>query len=85
MELSDLRIFLAVARTHGITQAALELHTAQSSVSARIHALEKELGARRHARGVELTNAAGNRCRTPSASATIIRLAMTNNGPAGSS
>ncbi|MGV9385096.1 LysR substrate-binding domain-containing protein [Nonomuraea sp. NPDC003707] len=60
MELSDLRIFLAVARTGGITKAAQELHTVQSNVSARIHALEKELGAplfRRHARGVALTNA----------------------------
>ncbi|MER5530389.1 LysR substrate-binding domain-containing protein [Streptomyces sp. NPDC002677] len=60
MELSDLRIFLAVARTHGITKAAQELHTVQSNVSARIHALEKQLGAplfRRHARGVALTNA----------------------------
>lgn len=59
MELSDLRIFLAVARTHGITKAAQELHTVQSNVSARIHALEKELGVplfRRHARGVALTN-----------------------------
>lgn len=60
MELSDLRIFLAVARTRGITKAAQELHTVQSNVSARIHALEKQLGAplfRRHARGVALTNA----------------------------
>ncbi|MEU1513852.1 LysR substrate-binding domain-containing protein [Streptomyces sp. NPDC005811] len=59
MEVSDLRIFLAVARTNGITKAAQELHTVQSNVSARVHALEKELGAalfRRHARGVALTN-----------------------------
>ncbi|MGW2965153.1 helix-turn-helix domain-containing protein [Streptomyces sp. NPDC001220] len=32
VELSDLRIFLAVARTHGITKAAQELHTVQSYV-----------------------------------------------------
>ncbi|NEB03359.1 LysR substrate-binding domain-containing protein [Streptomyces sp. SID13726] len=60
MEVSDLRIFLAVARTNGITKAARELHTVQSNVSARVHALEKEVGAplfRRHARGVALTNA----------------------------
>ncbi|MFI7102310.1 LysR family transcriptional regulator [Streptomyces sp. NPDC050161] len=59
MELSDLRIFLAVARTRGITRAAQELHTVQSNVSARIRALEKQLGAplfRRHARGVALTH-----------------------------
>nr|WP_275424863.1 LysR substrate-binding domain-containing protein [Streptomyces sp. SID13726] len=55
-----MRIFLAVARTNGITKAARELHTVQSNVSARVHALEKEVGAplfRRHARGVALTNA----------------------------
>ncbi|WP_274918544.1 LysR family transcriptional regulator [Streptomyces sp. WZ-12] len=59
VQLSDLRIYLAVARTRGITRAAQELHTVQSNVSARIHALEKELGAplfRRHARGVALTS-----------------------------
>ncbi|WP_433519283.1 LysR substrate-binding domain-containing protein [Nonomuraea sp. CA-143628] len=58
MELFDLRIFLAVAHAHGMTKAAQELHTVQSNVSARIHALEKELGVplfRRHARGVVLT------------------------------
>lgn len=60
MELSDLHTFLAVARTGGITRAAAELHAVQSSVSARIAALEKDLGAvllRRHARGVALTPA----------------------------
>ncbi|MDA3630095.1 LysR substrate-binding domain-containing protein [Saccharopolyspora sp. WRP15-2] len=60
MELSDLRIFVAVARTGGITRAAAELHTVQSSISARIAGLERELGAtllRRHARGVALTSA----------------------------
>lgn len=60
MELSDLKIFLAVARTNGITKAAQDLHTVQSNVSARIQSLEKELGValfRRHARGVTLTTA----------------------------
>jgi DNA-binding transcriptional LysR family regulator len=60
VELSDLRIFLTVARTNGITKAASELHTVQSNVSARIHALEKQVGTplfRRHARGVALTSA----------------------------
>ncbi|MDA3642611.1 LysR substrate-binding domain-containing protein [Saccharopolyspora indica] len=60
MELSDLRIFAAVARAGGITRAAAELHTVQSSVSARVAGLERELGAtllRRHARGVTLTAA----------------------------
>jgi DNA-binding transcriptional LysR family regulator len=58
VELTDLRIFLAVARTGAITKAAQELHTVQSNVSVRIHALEKELGVavfQRHARGVTLT------------------------------
>jgi DNA-binding transcriptional LysR family regulator len=60
VELTDLRIFLAVARAGAITKAAQELHTVQSNVSVRIHALEKELGVavfRRHARGVTLTQA----------------------------
>jgi DNA-binding transcriptional LysR family regulator len=60
VELTDLRIFLAVARTGTITRAAQELHTVQSNVSVRIHALERELGVavfRRHARGVVLTHA----------------------------
>jgi DNA-binding transcriptional LysR family regulator len=60
VELTDLRIFLAVARTGAITKAAQEMHTVQSNVSVRIHALEKELGVavfRRHARGVTLTQA----------------------------
>jgi DNA-binding transcriptional LysR family regulator len=60
VELTDLRIFLVVARTGTITKAARELHTVQSNVSVRIHALEKELGValfRRHPRGVALTHA----------------------------
>ena len=60
MELSDLRIFLAVADAGGITRAAQEMHTVQSNVSARLATLERELGAplfRRHPRGVSLTNA----------------------------
>ncbi|GAA4616926.1 LysR substrate-binding domain-containing protein [Saccharopolyspora hordei] len=60
MELADLRTFVAVARAGGITRAAAQLHTVQSSVSARVAGLERELGAtllRRHARGVTLTAA----------------------------
>ncbi len=60
MESSDLRVFEAVARLGSITAAADELHTVQSNVTARIRALENELGTalfRRHSRGVVLTPA----------------------------
>ncbi|MFE0756630.1 LysR family transcriptional regulator [Inquilinus sp. NPDC058860] len=59
----DLRVFEAVARTGGIGRAAAELNTVQSNVTARIRALEEELGLplfERHSRGVVLT-AAGRR------------------------
>jgi DNA-binding transcriptional LysR family regulator len=60
MDSSDLRVFEAVARLGSITAASDELHTVQSNVTARIHALEDELGLalfRRHSRGVLLTSA----------------------------
>jgi DNA-binding transcriptional LysR family regulator len=60
MESSDLAVFQTVARTGGITRAALELHTVQSNVTARIQALEREIGKPlfyRHSRGVTLTAA----------------------------
>ncbi|HEX6435893.1 MAG TPA: LysR family transcriptional regulator [Candidatus Binatia bacterium] len=60
MESSDLRVFEAVARLGSITAAADELHTVQSNVTARIRALEDQLGTllfRRHSRGVVLTRA----------------------------
>ncbi len=63
MDVADLRVFEAVARTGGMGRAAAELHTAQSAVTARIRALEDQLGIvlfERHARGVTLT-AAGRR------------------------
>ncbi|MBX6387110.1 MAG: LysR family transcriptional regulator, partial [Microbispora sp.] len=44
MELRHLRTFEVVARTLSVTQAAKELHYAQSSVSDQILALERELG-----------------------------------------
>ena len=65
MESGDLRVFEAVARLGSITAAAHELHTVQSNVTARIRALEDELGIRlfrRHSRGVVLTPA-GERLR----------------------
>ena len=44
MELRTLRAFKTVARTLNVTEAARELHYAQSSVSDQIQALERELG-----------------------------------------
>ncbi len=63
MDLLDLETFAAVAEHGGVTRAAGALHTVQSNVTARLKALEAELGARlfeRHSRGVALT-AAGRR------------------------
>lgn len=60
MDVSDLTVFEAVARHGSMNRAAQELHTVQSNVTARIRALEEELGVglfRRHARGVSMTPA----------------------------
>jgi len=60
MDLADLRTFEAVARHGSMNKAAAELHTVQSNVTARIRALEDELGLplfQRHARGVAMTPA----------------------------
>ncbi len=60
MDVSDLRIFEAVSRHGSMNRAAQELHTVQSNVTARIRALEEELGVslfQRHARGVSTTPA----------------------------
>jgi DNA-binding transcriptional LysR family regulator len=60
MDAADLRVFEAVARLGGMNRAAAKLNTVQSNVTARIRALEEELGValfRRHSRGVALTNA----------------------------
>ncbi|ALK35033.1 LysR substrate-binding domain-containing protein [Burkholderia plantarii] len=61
MDLADLKTFEAVARHGSMNKAAAELHTVQSNVTARIRALEDELGValfQRHARGVTATPAA---------------------------
>lgn len=63
MDASDLRVFEAVARLGGMNRAAVALNTVQSNVTARVRALEVQLGAAlfdRHSRGVALT-AAGQR------------------------
>ncbi len=60
MDTAGLKMFDAVARTGGMNRAAAELHTVQSNVTARIRALEAELGCQlfvRHSRGVALTQA----------------------------
>ena len=44
MDASDLRVFEAVARLGGMNRAAAELNTVQSNVTARVQALEAEIG-----------------------------------------
>lgn len=60
MDVADLKTFEAVLRHGSMNKAAQELHTVQSNVTARIQALEHELGValfQRHARGVNATPA----------------------------
>jgi LysR family transcriptional regulator, cell division regulator len=60
MDAADLRVFEAVARLGAMNKAALELHTVQSNVTARIKMLEATLGVTlfdRTNRGATLTDA----------------------------
>jgi DNA-binding transcriptional LysR family regulator len=60
VELRQLRYLEAVARRRSFTQAALELHIAQSALSQQVGRLERELGVellRRTTRRVEVTEA----------------------------
>lgn len=60
MDVADLKVFEAVSRSGSMNRAAAELNTVQSNVTARIRALEDELGValfQRHARGVTITPA----------------------------
>lgn len=60
MDAADLRIFESVARLGGMNRAAIEINTVQSNVTARIRALEEELGVplfHRTSQGVSLTQA----------------------------
>jgi DNA-binding transcriptional LysR family regulator len=60
MDAADLKVFEAVARLGGMNRAAVELSTVQSNVTARIQALEADIGSillERHSRGVTLTQA----------------------------
>lgn len=58
MELSDLKVFVAVAEEGSVTRAAQRLDYVQSNVTARIRNLEAEIGVslfHRHPKGVTLT------------------------------
>jgi DNA-binding transcriptional LysR family regulator len=58
VEISELKIFLAVAQRGSISRAAEELHCVQSNVTARIKQLEERLGTflfHRKSKGVTLT------------------------------
>ncbi len=60
MDVDKLRTFLEVISTGNFFQASINLNVTQSTVSARIRALEERLGQRlfeRHASGVTLTDA----------------------------
>jgi DNA-binding transcriptional LysR family regulator len=60
MDVADLKVLEAVARHGSMNKAAVELHTVQSNVTARIRSLEREVGValfHRHVRGVSLTPA----------------------------
>src|SRR5579883_1848100 len=60
MNLSHVRVFLAVANAEHITHASQELFVSQSAVSKTIHALEQETGVQlieRQGRGIVLTPA----------------------------
>lgn len=65
MDVHDLRVFESVARLGSMNRAATELHMVQSNVTARVRALEEDLGLSlfdRHAKGVAVTDA-GKRLR----------------------
>ncbi len=58
MEISSLKVFVAVAETGGVSSAAQQLNYVQSNVTARIKKLEEELGVSlfvRKSRGMELS------------------------------
>lgn len=59
MELRRLQYFVKVARKQHVTNAAEELHVAQSAISRQIHQLEEELGVPlfvRKGRNLQLTS-----------------------------
>jgi DNA-binding transcriptional LysR family regulator len=59
-DLTDLRLFIAIAEERNLTRGAARAHLAPSSASHRLRLLEAELGTplfERHARGLALTRA----------------------------
>jgi DNA-binding transcriptional LysR family regulator len=59
-DLTDLRLFVAIAEERNLTRGAARTHLAPSSASHRLRLLESELGTplfERHARGLALTRA----------------------------
>lgn len=57
MDVSDIRIFMAVARLGSVSKAANELGYVQSNITARIRSIEQEIGRplfHRHRRGMTL-------------------------------
>ena len=59
-DLTDLRLFIAIAEERNLTRGAARAHLAPSSASHRLRLLEQELGTplfERHARGLALTRA----------------------------
>ena len=90
MDAADLRVFRCVASCGSMNKAALELNTVQSNVTARIKALEDELGFElfeRTNRGVTLTAAGGRLLPFASRAARVLddaRRAVADQGsPAG--
>lgn len=89
MEVADLKVFEAVARHGSMNRAASELHTVQSNVTARIRALEREVGValfQRNARGVRLTPAGQRMLPYAARIAKLVadaRLAALDDGPPG--
>jgi len=89
MEVADLKVFEAVARHGSMNRAASELHTVQSNVTARIRALEREVGValfQRNARGVRLTPAGLRMLPYAARIAKLVadaRLAALDDGPPG--
>jgi len=68
MDIDQARTFLAIAAHGSFLEAAKRLHVTQSTVSARIHNLESDLGAQlfvRNRSGASLTSAGRRSCSMP--------------------